>query len=131
MQQFNLLVQRWIPVRRLSNKIDLIAPWQIVEGDDPPMRIEAPRPDFDGALLQFLIGLLQTVVAPKSRKEWADRYDSRFEPSVLRGCFEAFLQVFNLDGPGPRFMQDLDLKPEAAEESLIGSLLIDMPGEQG
>ncbi len=55
----NLLESQWIPVRRESGE-SYIAPWQLTEPDDSVLELAAPRPDFNGALLQFLIGLLQT-----------------------------------------------------------------------
>lgn len=127
---YNLIVERWIPVRRRSGMLDMIAPWQIAEAEDPPLRVESPRPDFDGALLQFLIGLVQTVMAPAKRAEWNALYDKPPTPETLRAKCEGVISAFNLDGPGPRFMQDLTLDPEDAVECDIGSLLIDMPGEQ-
>ena len=61
----NLIKDPWIPVRRESGMEDIIAPWQLTETDDPVIALSAPRPDFNGALMQFLIGLLQISAAPE------------------------------------------------------------------
>lgn len=128
MSPYNLLAERWIPVRRASGSLDWIAPWQIAEMDDPPLRIESPRPDFDGALIQFLIGLVQTVAAPESKLAWRRGFDR--PPENLREVFESVAQAFNLDGEGPRFMQDLTLKRSDVKGILpISALLISEPTE--
>ena len=56
----NLINDPWIPIRRKSGTQDIIVPWQLTETDDPVIALSAPRPDFNGALMQFLVGLLQT-----------------------------------------------------------------------
>ena len=68
MKPYNLLVEPWIPVRRRSGERSWIAPWQVTEVEDPPLSIDTGRPDFDGALIQFLIGLVQTAAAPETKK---------------------------------------------------------------
>ena len=121
---YNLLDERWIPVRRKSGAPDWIAPWQIAETDDPPVALTAPRADFDGALVQFLIGLLQTAYAPVDESTWRKRLIPP-EPDTLRKAFDVHRDAFHLDGDGPRFMQDLTLKASEAEDVLVGALLID------
>ncbi|MDX1653598.1 MAG: type I-E CRISPR-associated protein Cse1/CasA, partial [Candidatus Competibacteraceae bacterium] len=66
----NLITDPWIPIRRRDGGFGLIAPHQITDPDDPPLTLDAPRADFDGALMQFLIGLLQTVCPPERDREW-------------------------------------------------------------
>lgn len=127
---FNLLDEKWIPVRRRSGVLDNIAPWQIAESEDPPLHIESPRPDFDGALIQFLIGLVQTAAAPASARDWRKAFETTPDPQALRAKFGQYRDAFNLDGPGPRFMQDLTLKPEEAVEMPMAALLIESPGEK-
>ena len=127
---YNLLHQRWIPVRRKSGKADWIAPWQIVERDDAPVAIASARPDFDGALLQFLIGLMQTVAAPEGKRDWERHFEAPHSPEELKSLFASVEPAFNLDGDGPRFMQDLTLKADEAESVGIGGLFIDRMGEE-
>jgi CRISPR system Cascade subunit CasA len=69
---FNLINEKWIPVRRLDDTMEIIAPWQVTDniGSNPIVNLDANRPDFNGALIQFLIGLVQTTMAPKRDKSW-------------------------------------------------------------
>lgn len=129
---YNLIDERWIPVERRSGKVEYIAPAQIVERDDPPMRIASPRPDFDGALLEFLIGLVQTAAAPSTEREWERQWEAPPSVEALRRRFVKVRDAFDLDGVGPRFMQDLKVAndPKAMLEP-IGALLIDRIGESG
>lgn len=127
---YNLIDERWIPVERRSGRVELIAPAQVVEREDPPLRIASPRPDFDGALLEFLVGLLQTAAAPPSERAWEKELD---EPPTVEALARRLLKVreaFFLDGDGPRFMQDLTVAKDAkASSEPIGALLIDRIGE--
>ena len=60
----NLISECWIPVRRADGSRQRITPWQLTDGvsDNPILAVASPRPDFDGALTQFFIGLLQTTI---------------------------------------------------------------------
>lgn len=123
----NLIESAWIPVRRKSGEA-VITPWQITDTDDPVLELAAPRPDFNGALLQFLIGLLQTACPPEDGDRWADWLEEPPSPETLRERFQSIAHAFELDGDGPRFMQDLhELKGDAKP---ISNLLIDAPGAQ-
>jgi len=124
---YNLLDEDWIPVRRASGKVERIAPWRIAETADPAIRIESPRPDFDAALLEFLIGLVQTVMTPRDTSEWERLYEAGLPAQELQRAMLTEHAAFFLDGDGPRFMQDLNvhLDPKA-EERAIHQVLIDM-----
>jgi len=122
----NLIEDPWIPIRRRSGKEERIAPHQLTEEEDPVMALASPRPDFDGALAQFLIGLLQTAFPPRDVGEWEDWLEDPPIPEILQEVFAPWNSAFELDGDGPRFMQDfvdLDSKPDP-----IGRLLIEAPG---
>lgn len=127
----NLISEPWIPVRRAGGSRDKIAPWQITDhvGADksPVVAIASPRPDFDGALVQFLIGLLQTTCTPPDKMTW--RKWRRELPSVeeLKCRFESVILAFKLEGE-KAFMQDFE--PEKLTETWpIERLLIGSPGE--
>lgn len=123
----NLIKDAWIPIVRANGGKDVIAPWQIAEREDPVLEIAASRPDFQGAVYQFLIGLLQTCFAPEDRDEWADRWDDPPDAALLRTQLELLAESFELDNPdGQAFMQDYSL-PEGEKKS-IASLLIEAPG---
>jgi CRISPR system Cascade subunit CasA len=128
----NLLDEHWLPIRRANGSKDHIAPWQLTADHDhnPVVALDAPRPDFNGALVQFLVGLLQTAFAPGSRDEWEDRFfDAPPSPEALKAAFARYQDAFNLNGDGRRFMQDLD--PLAGQKPLpITALLIDTAGSE-
>ena len=133
----NLIEDRWIPVRRQNGKEEKIAPWELTSNfeHNPIVALAAPRPDFQGGLMQFLIGLLQTAAPPDedSGLEWENWFEEPPEPEKLRAKFDPFVDCFHLDGDGPRFMQDLALKKEIknikANSVHVNALLIDAPGE--
>jgi len=128
---FNLMDEDWLPVRRLGGSVEAIAPWRITESydTDPVVALAAPRPDFNGALLEFLIGLLTTAAAPDDDDSWFDGWGVPLTPDTLRVAFAGYRQAFDLDGDGPRFMQDLD-PLEDGKETPVSALLIDAPGAQ-
>ena len=124
----NLLSGQWIPIRRKEGDLETIAPWQITdrhESDNPIVAVVALRPDFDGALMQFLVGICQTVLTPKDTDEWEDYLLHPPAPDELRAKFKPISPAFNLDGDGPRFMQDLDIEDGA--RWTIDNLMIGMP----
>lgn len=134
----NLIENEWIPVRRRSGGVARIAPWQLTDGfaEDPFVELAAPRPDFNGALIQFIIGLLQTCFAPDDRHEWRQRLRHPPSREELRGAFATIASAFDLDGTGPRFLQDFTLAEEIAELAapgqeertrLVGDILIEAP----
>jgi CRISPR system Cascade subunit CasA len=124
---YNLIYERWIPVRRAGGRRqEWIAPWQITEPeDDLPVALDAVRPDFNGALIQFLIGLVQTTFAPKNDAEWRQYLKHPPSGETLKKAFLEYEDCFNLDGDGPRFMQERPI--EGSEDMGIGLLLLDSP----
>lgn len=124
----NLLSEAWIPILRRSGRREIIRPAQLVERitEDPVVRLDAVRPDFNGALIQFFIGLLQTALTPAEPEDWEELFLKPPRMADLEKSMEVYAAAFELDGPGPRFFQDLELP---AEEGMpIGSLLIEAPG---
>ncbi|WP_429886414.1 type I-E CRISPR-associated protein Cse1/CasA [Geoalkalibacter halelectricus] len=122
----NLIKDAWLPVIRAKSGKGLIAPWQIAEQDDPVMELAAPRSDFQGAMYQFLIGLLQTGFAPEDLDEWLDFWEAPPPVESLRTRLEALAGAFEFDHSGPAFMQDFSLTD--GEPKGIASLLIEAPG---
>lgn len=130
---YNLIHERWIPVRGEGGRIERIAPWELTS--KLWMDFAAPRPDFKGALAQFCIGLLQTACAPSDEAHWRQWFEKPPKPEELKGYFTTEIfdgfrldKAFNLDGDGPRFMQDLE--PFRANKShKISRLLVDAPGD--
>lgn len=133
MKSFNLLTEHWIPVRRADGSRCRIPPWRITERDTtgtPFVDIDMARPDFKGALLEFLIGLIQTALPPANDKDWLQGFQDSPDPESLRTALTPLERAFNLFGPRPCFLQDLTLtEAQAKEPSPIASLLLDTPGE--
>lgn len=89
-----------------------------------------PRADFQGAAYQFAIGLLQTVFAPKDRREWHELYSQSPNIEVLQEAFNKVAHAFNAVGDGPLFMQDFD-ELDDAKSTTVSGLLIEAPGGNG
>ncbi len=125
----NLLQEDWITIRRRSGWVEKISPMRLTANqDDPAVEVEAPRADFRGAICQFLVGLLQTTMAPADERAWRGLWDSPPGQDVLSSALESFLPAFELESAGPAFMQDFDLP--MADPVGIAALLIDAPGEK-
>ncbi len=123
----NLIDDPWIPVATRSGRRVRIAPWQVTEGmeSDPIIMVAAPRPDFSGALLEFLIGLFQTEAAPVERHDWALWKRQPPSPAELKERLGPASPYFELFGDGPRFMQSLhEFK---GKEKPIADLVVDDP----
>lgn len=102
--------------------LSLISPLDI--GDGALFDLASPRPDFRGALYQFLIGLLQTAYAPRDQDEWRERWNSPPDTKELEAAFAPYRHAFLLENDGPAFMQDLQL-PEEVNLLPVLELLID------
>lgn len=120
----NLINDPWIPVLRMDGTQERIVPWQIAEVDNPVIDIAAPRPDFQGALYQFLIGLLQTSFAPEDQDEWLQYWEKSPDAIVIKEKFGNFSSAFELFNPNSySFLQDNSIelkKPESISQLLIG-----------
>jgi CRISPR system Cascade subunit CasA len=65
-----------------------------------------------------------------SLETWEEALDAPPGPAELKAQFDSVRMAFELDGDGPRFMQDLTLKQADANASHIAALLIESPGAQ-
>jgi CRISPR system Cascade subunit CasA len=127
---YDLRWESWIPWRRRDGTVEWAPPALLLELDNPVVGTAAPRPDFDGALHEFLIGLLATCFLPEDLGAWEDLAAT----PPTREAFEAELRklpdAFRLLGDGPRFMQDGSLPAGATMKTVgISGLLGDSPGE--
>ncbi|MFT3666797.1 MAG: type I-E CRISPR-associated protein Cse1/CasA [Piscinibacter sp.] len=123
----NLLSEPWLPVRRRDGRSDWIAPTQLTDPD--LVAFDACRPDFNGALAQFAIGLLQTCTPAADVSAWRRWLQSPPDEVALTEWFSPHQIAFEFDGDGPRFMQDLELRSSDGEPLSVANLLIDAPGE--
>ncbi|MBB4210854.1 CRISPR system Cascade subunit CasA [Rhodothalassium salexigens DSM 2132] len=129
---FSLLDHPWIPVRRANGWTGLVRPDQLTDFleqcESPIVALAAPRPDVNGALLEFLIGLVSTTCPPDGDDDWEPGWIAPPPPETLRAAFARHAQAFVLDGDGPRFLQDQE--PLQGGETPVAALLIDAPGQQ-
>ena len=132
---FNLLRDAWLPVirrntksRALSDAV-FIRPAEITSDLDtnPVVALAWPRPDFRAAGLEFLVGLISTAAPPREEDDWEAGWDEPPLPDVLDAAFAPYAAAFDLDGNGPRFLQDHDLRD--GELLPPSGLLIEQPGE--
>ncbi len=127
----NLINDAWIPVRRADGTTEKVEPWRLTDhvGTDksPIVAVASPRPDFDGALTQFLIGLLQTTCTPETESAWWDWREKPPASNVLKKKFETVADAFYLnreDSPlfmQERFTSDNKSKPHPVSYLLIGA----------
>lgn len=123
----NLLHEPWMPVRLHSGDREWIAPHQL--SDARIAGFDADRADFNGALAQFAIGLLQTCTPVDNAIEWRRLFAAAPDAATLQAWFAPHRAAFEFDAAGARFMQDFDLRASDGEPVGIGSLLIETPGE--
>jgi CRISPR system Cascade subunit CasA len=125
-----LINEKWIWINRQDGKKEKIAPWEITDELDsnPIISLAAPRPDFNGSLIQFLIGLVQTTMSPRNERDWRKYFTNPPEVSELQEAFAGVSSAFNLDGESECFMQDYE--HFEGVENRVDILLMEMPGSQ-
>ena len=85
MTQISLISEQWIPVRDRKGVVRKISPLEIL--DEEIVDIAAERADFQTALWQFLIGLIQTTLAPEDEDAWFDIWEEGLEKADLAKAF--------------------------------------------
>lgn len=129
---YDLRFEDWIPFRRQDGTVQWGAPFLLTDDIDanPVVGIAALRPDFAGALTEFLIGLFSLALAAVDEDEWLDLWNHPPSPEILRAKLAALPAAFDLDSAGPRFLQDFAPNDLPTEGSDIETLLIDAAGGQ-
>jgi CRISPR system Cascade subunit CasA len=126
---FNLIHDQWLPTRRANGHAERIRPAEITSAieTNPVSAIDWPRADFRVACSEFLIGLIATAYPPPDDEDaWIEGWEKPPSPETLAAAFAPIAHAFNLDGAGPRFLQDFDEllgEPDSPE-----TLLIEAPG---
>lgn len=87
----------------------LMRPHEIVCNQSEAIELNAPRSDLNCAMLQFLIGLVQTTMAPEDDEEWVNNLSDIPSEDTVRTAFSSVSHCFNLFGDSSRFMQDTTL----------------------
>lgn len=123
----NLLTEPWMPVRRRDGGREWVAPPQLARPDI--LAFDADRADFNGALAQFAIGLLQTTTPVERHSEWRALFTEGPSEKTLAQWFAPVQSAFELDGDGARFMQDPVLASTSGERHCIAGLLLDTASE--
>ncbi len=125
----NLINDPWLPVRRADGSRDRVRPADIVGAADSPttpVSLDAARPDYDGAAIQILVGLIQTFLPPADEDAWWAWFEEPPAVDELHGLLAPLAEFFELTGV-PAFMQDVEELPEKFE-SQIDSLHLTAPG---
>ena len=76
--------------------------------------------------MEFLAGLFATACPPADNNAWLDWWEVAPDAAALEAAFARYAHAFSLDGPGPRFMQDVEDLVSEAEP--VERLLIEAPG---
>ncbi|MDE1145772.1 MAG: type I-E CRISPR-associated protein Cse1/CasA [Azospirillaceae bacterium] len=129
----NLITDPWLPVRRQSGARARVSPAGVTEGlgDDPITALDFPRPDWNAAVTEWLVGVLFLALRPVGERAWALRFRAPPAPGELAAALAPWAVHFDLgaDGAGgARAFQDSDALAGAEVRPLSG-LLIDAPGE--
>lgn len=124
----NLIKDPWIWIQRRNGTRQKISPIQITSQyeSNPVIRVDYVRPDFSAMITQFFIGLIQTFFAPANNKKWVELLKKPLSDKELLSKIK--VSAFDLDGKGPRFMQDFTPE-ELINDYKVSSLLFESPGE--
>lgn len=122
----NLLIDNWIPVLRKDGSTDKISPIGLLSDsdDNPAVEINSVRPDFDGAIMQFLIGVYQVLLSPEEDEDCNEFFKTKPSVDSLKERIDLIAPAFVFDEGDHRFMQD----PSADgsdEDRDINKLLLD------
>lgn len=129
---YDLRNEPWIPWRRAREREpDWGPPAKLLDGvggDDPVVGIAAPRPDLEGALQEFLVGLLSAALQPADEAAWARLAEDPPTPEVLQAALDRLPPAFDLEGVGARVFQDLSAADlSTASSAPIEEIFIDTP----
>lgn len=126
----NLITDPWLPVRRLSGERSFVRPADITShfADDPILALDFPRPDWNAAVTELLIGLLACVMAPEDNDAWADLWMKPPLLEELAAKLAPLAFAFNLGGDGSRCFQDHEGLPDG-DPTPVSALLMDAPSE--
>ena len=122
---FNLINEPWLPVVPTGGgERRWVRPAEVATAGD--VEFAWGRADLNIATYELLIGLLCVAFPPKDDDDWREKLDT--PPSIvdLDAAFAPLVPWFNLDGDGPRFMQDFE--GFEGEEVVCDALFIDAPG---
>ena len=104
----NLLIDNWIPVLRKDGSTDKISPIGLLSDsdDNPAIELNSVRPDFDGAIMQFLIGVYQILLSPEEDEDCNNFFKTKPSVDSLKERIDLMTPAFVFDEGDHRFMQD-------------------------
>lgn len=117
-----------IPVLTASGQRGSIRVAALTSPEDAPVALAADRPDFNAALAQFLVTLLQYAFAPETEDEWRKWLHAPPAPDEIDLALAVLHDGFELEGDHP-FMQDPALGIDSSEARPLEALLLESPGE--
>src|SRR4051812_2394096 len=105
--RYDLRSAPWLPLRRRGGEGFWGNPSMLADdlGGNPVAALATSRPDFDGAVLECLIGLYTAAFLLKNEDEWRQIWRSPPTPAFIAQRLAELPDAFSLDGEGPRFMQ--------------------------
>lgn len=121
----NLIRDPWMPVKKVNGDTATVRPSELI--DPSIVSFDATRRDLNGALMQFMIGLLQTACAPEDEDAWRDVFETKWTVDELSSKLSSFAPAFDVDSGDQRFMQS-SVNNESKVENISG-LFIDTPGQ--
>ncbi len=103
----NLIADRWLLGRRASGARVWFAPSDLGSdfARDPIVALAFPRPDWNAAVTEMLIGLLSAAIPPENTDAWAAHWLAPPQPDVLASVLRPLEPWFQFDGAGVRAFQ--------------------------
>ena len=131
---FNLLSDPFLPVVMRSGAQRWLAFPELGAGTesgnaDYPVEFNWPRPDFNMASFEFCVGVLSLSLDIRDEDDWRPFWTNPPDRDALAEKLAPLVHAFNLNGEGPRFLQDYESLE--GDETPIELLLIDTPGQNG
>jgi CRISPR system Cascade subunit CasA len=96
---------------------------------DYAVAFEWPRPDFNVAAYEFVIGVMAVAFPLLEKGDWPPLWRKPPGRADVEAALSPLRPAFFLTGEGPRFLQEFD--GIDGDEKPIEALLIDTPGENG
>lgn len=124
MNSISLNDESWLPAITRTGQSKKISPQQLP--DEDIVDLAYPRPDFQGAAYQFLIGLLQTAYAPEDEDGWEEIWQEGIDREAWRQALGSIATAMQFGPQKPTFLQDFSSLE--SENSTISGLLVDSPG---
>lgn len=106
---FNLIADRWLPCRRHGGSRVWLSPGEITSdfADNPVLALDFPRPDWNAAVTELLIGLVTAAMPAEGTSDWAKLWIEPPSVEMLTNALAPLAFAFVLDGDGPRAFQDM------------------------